>query len=786
MSSTVHRGAARGRSRSRKASTPVRSGAVDQWYEYEDDHGGFAAGYADPDGYRATAAGSASRTAHGDPHRWGGGPDDGYVDDSYSGYDHPSYGQGYSGRGYSGYSDYDHPDDSYREGGTSGRDGYVHDQDEYVHDTDGHQLDRGRVGGRRPGWSSNQRRGRRPVRTGSRQPPAPRGRTGGPGGTTAHPSARSSARPAARPAARVAASRPPMRLGSPRRRLRVSVVVLCAALVVLAGRLTQLQAFQASTYAERAEQQRLRTVALPAVRGVITDRSGATLAQDVEARAVYADPHDVTDAKAVATALAPLLGVPADTLQPKLAGSGRFAYLARGLDPAVGKAVTDLRLPGIGVLEERRRLYPSGTLASNVVGFTTIGDNEMIVGSGGIESAYDRVLRGTDGLRRVEVDPAGRMIPSAASRESDPVPGSSVRLTLDRDIQWAAQQALAEAVRTTHADGGSVVAMVPNTGDILAMVDAPGYDPNKVATADPGTLKNRATQDVYEPGSVNKVITMAAAIDRGLITPETPVTVPPNMRIAGRTFTDAEPHGVEHLTAAGVLARSSNLGTIQIAHRLGPAGLESALRDFGLGARTALRFPGESAGILRPAAEWDVQQAATISYGQGMSATAIQMASVYATIANGGVRVAPRLVDSTISPDGAVRATPRQPGVRVISEATAATVSQMLESVTTDSGTAPLAAIDGYRVAGKTGTAQRVGPTGRYDGYVASFVGFAPADQPRVVVEVVLDNPRDGHFGGTVAAPVFQRVMTFALTTLGVPPSGTSAPKLVLDLDAGR
>uniref|UniRef100_UPI001EF66E7C peptidoglycan D,D-transpeptidase FtsI family protein n=2 Tax=Frankia sp. Cj3 TaxID=2880976 RepID=UPI001EF66E7C len=591
---------------------------------------------------------------------------------------------------------------------------------------------------------------------------------------------------ARRPPPRTGPARPPLRLGSPRRRLRAAVVILCLLLIVLAGRLTQLQAFQASTYARRAEQERLHIAALPAVRGVITDRGGAVLAQDVDARSVYADPRNITDARAVANLLAPILQVPADALVAKFRSSGRFVYLARGLDPAVGATVTKLQLAGIGVLEERRRLYPSGSLASNVVGFTTVGDNDVLVGGGGIEGAYDRVLRGIDGARRVEMDPAGRPIPSAASRESDPVPGSSVRLTLDRDIQWAAQGAIADAVRATQADGGSVVVMVPGSGDILAMADAPDYDPNKIASADPSTLKNRATQDVYEPGSVNKVITMAAAIDRGLISPETPVTVPSSMRIAGQTFMDAEPHGVEHLTAAGVLARSSNLGTIQIASRIGSANLETALRAFGLGSKTGLRFPGESAGILKPSSAWDPQQAATISYGQGMSATAIQMASVYATIANGGVRVAPRLVESTTSPDGAVHTTPRDPGTRVVAASTATTISQMLEAVATDSGTAPLAAIDGYRVAGKTGTAQRLGPSGHYSGYVASFVGFAPADQPRVVVEVVLDNPRDGHFGGTVAAPVFQKVMTFALATLAVPPPGTTAPRFVLDRDARR
>ncbi|WP_250279675.1 penicillin-binding protein 2 [Frankia sp. Cppng1_Ct_nod] len=591
--------------------------------------------------------------------------------------------------------------------------------------------------------------------------------------------------PARRPP-RARVSRPPMRLGSTRRRLRATVVILCALLVVLAGRLTQLQGFQASAYAKRAEKQRTNIVTLDAARGVIADRSGATLAQDVDARSVYGDPSNVTDARAVATALSPLLKVPVDTLVTKLLGSGRFVYLARGLEPAVGKEVAGLRLSGIGVLEERRRMYPSGSLASNVVGFTTVGDNGVLVGGGGIEGAYDRLLRGTDGVRRVEVDPAGRPIPSGSSREKDPVPGSGVRLTLDRDVQWAAQNAIAEAVRTTQADGGTVVVMEPATGNILAMADAPDYDPNRIGAANPATLKNRATQDVYEPGSVNKVITMAAAIDRGLISADTPVTVPSNLRIAGQTFTDAEPHATEYLTATGVLARSSNIGTILIARKLGSANLEGALRAFGLGSRTALRFPGESAGLLTPSSAWDPQQAATIAYGQGMSATAIQMASVYATIANGGVRVPPRLVDSTTSPDGIVHTTPREPGTRVISESTAATLSQMLEAVTSDSGTAPLAAIPGYRVAGKTGTAERVGPAGHYNGYVASFVGFAPADQPKVVVEVVLDNPRDGHFGGTVAAPVFKKVMSFALATMAVPPTGTTGPKLTIDLGASR
>jgi cell division protein FtsI (penicillin-binding protein 3) len=554
-------------------------------------------------------------------------------------------------------------------------------------------------------------------------------------------------------------------------------------LLVLGARLTQLQGFTASKYAQQAAQQRTRTITLPAARGVIMDRDGQTLAQDMDARAVYADPAVVSDPAAEAAALASLLKIDRAELQAKMTKRTRFIYLARGLDPTAGAAVGRLRLPGVFVVEERRRTYPSHSVASNVVGFTRLGDSDTLVGNGGIELAYDNVLRGRDGVRRQETDPSGRQIPAAQSVERDPVAGSAIRLTIDRDIQWDAQTAIAAQVAATQADGGTIVVMNPHTGDILAMADAPQFDPNNVGSADPRALGNRSTGAVYEPGSVNKVITMAAAIDRGLITPSTPVTVPPRLERGGRPFVDAEPHGTEHLTAAGVLAHSSNIGTILISEQVGTAKLEQTMRAFGLGARTALGFPGESRGLL-PASPWSATQSATIPYGQGMSATALQMASVYATVANGGVRVAPRLVDAVGAAGGTVRPVARTPGTRVVSARTAAALTQMLEAVATDAGTAPAAEVPGYRVAGKTGTANRVDPScGCYQGYVSSFIGFAPADDPQVVVEVVLDNPKNGHFGGQVAAPVFQRVMTFALASLGVAPAGTKPPNLVLDLD---
>ncbi|MBL7546780.1 penicillin-binding protein 2 [Frankia sp. AgB1.9] len=581
--------------------------------------------------------------------------------------------------------------------------------------------------------------------------------------------------------------RPPRRragraLASSRRRLRIGVVVMTLLLFALAARLTQLQGFSAANYARQAERQRTQVVNLPAVRGEITDRDGATLAEDVDARSVYADPSLVDDQAVTAAKLSPLVGLPAATIEQKLADRKlRFAYIARGLTPDVGNRVEALELKGVGVLPERRRVYPNGTVASNVVGYTKFGDKDLLQGNGGIEFAYDSVLRGQDGTRRLQTDPAGREIPSAPSSEKAPVEGKDLRLTLDEDIQWDAQQAIAAGVAQTQADAGTIVIMNPSTGDILAMADAPDFDPNNVGQANPAALGNLATGYAYEPGSVNKIITMAAALDRGEITDTTPVTVPADIRRGGVTIRDAEPHGTLQLTAAGVLAHSSNIGAVLISEKVGSAGLEATMRAFGLGRPTGLDFPGESGGQLASSSTWSASQAATVSYGQGMSATALQMATVYATIANGGVRMTPRLVDAVGSSSGAMVPTPRAPGVRVVSARTASTLSDMLEQVTTSNGTGPAAAVPGYRVAGKTGTAYRIDPTcGCYRGYVSSFIGFAPADHPRVVIAVVLDNPKTSYFGGTSAAPVFQKVMTFALATLGVPPSSAAAPSLPL------
>jgi len=553
----------------------------------------------------------------------------------------------------------------------------------------------------------------------------------------------------------------------------LALVVVLAVLVVVAGRLVQLQGLEATAYAAQSEKQRLRTVTLPAARGEISDRNGHPLALTVDARAVYADPRLVVDPAATARALAPVLHEPADVLAKKLAKPGHFVYLARGQELSVGHRVSALKLAGVATVPEFRRVHPGKDLAANVVGFTGT-DNH---GLAGMELAYDKLLAGRDGTQTTEVDHAGRVIPSGDHHEQQAVPGRSVSLTIDRDMQWVAQQTLAAKVAETKARGGTVVVLDPRTGELLALATAPTLDADDPGKAPAEARGNPAVSDVYEPGSVNKVITAAAALDAGIVTPDSAITVPPQLKVADKMFTDAEAHGTEQLTFTGVLAKSSNIGTIEVAQRLGKQSLFDYLTRFGLGSTTGTGFPGESAGILPRPADWSGSQAGTIPIGQGVSVTSLQVASVFATIANGGVRVAPRLVRGTTGAAGQfVPALPAS-GTEVVTPATASQLTMMMEAVTSNEGTAPAARIEGYRVAGKTGTAKRVDPAcSCYRGYTASFVGFAPADAPQLVVEVVLQDPQTEVFGGAVAAPVFHDVMAFALTSRGVAPTGTPAP----------
>jgi cell division protein FtsI (penicillin-binding protein 3) len=571
------------------------------------------------------------------------------------------------------------------------------------------------------------------------------------------------------PAARAGRRRP-----SAQRRIQLICIFTLMVLSLIGGRLVQLQGVDRTAYTAMAIKQRLHTVALSAPRGPILDRTGRPLAETVDARDVYADPSKVRDPAAEATALAPVLGFSVRSIRTALSGRTTFVYLARQTTPSVANAAMALQLPGIGVLPSTRRVYPDGTLASNVVGFA----NTDGTGLAGLEYSFQKLLAGHDGERTFEAGLSGSQIPDGHDVVRPAVPGDGLQLTLQSDIQWKAQQAITAQVRALHADSGTVIVMNPRNGQLLAMAVAPGFDANNPAGSPLSAGQDPAISDVYEPGSVNKVITMSAALQEHVVTPLSPFVIPPELHYAGFTFHDAELHGTERLTLTGILAQSSNIGTIEVARELGAARLYHYLSAYGFGAPTGVGLPGDGSGLLPPLANWTPSTLPTVSFGQGVGVTALQVASVYATIANSGVRVTPNLIAARIDSAGRRHPTAAPTRRRIITTHVAHELSDMLEAVTTAEGTAPLARISGYRIAGKTGTAQRPNGHGGYSGYTSSFVGYAPADNPKLLVEVVLQNPRRGHFGGLVAAPVFHAVMSFALQTLRIPPTGTKRPHI--------
>ncbi|WP_103528127.1 penicillin-binding protein 2 [Streptomyces sp. SM12] len=601
-------------------------------------------------------------------------------------------------------------------------------------------------------------------------------------------------RPAARPGE-------PLRLSNPRPRLRLVGLGLTLIMVVFTVRLVQVQAVDATTYADKAQVNRYVTVPIAAQRGDITDRNGTALATTVDAYDIIADPSlfteehtETDDAPAQAAALlAPIL----DQDEERLAGlldnpDSQYAVLARQQTPQAWTQIQDLRrtlaervtdgtghqvLTGVFREKNPKRVYPGGELAAGVLGFV----NNEGVGGGGIEAQLNPDLAGEDGTMRY-AQSGGRRVPTAGSSEQPAVPGTDIELTIDRDMQWAAQSAISAQVDASAADGGYVVVQDVRTGEVLAMASAPGYDPGAYGRAEPGTLGNPALSDAFEPGSTSKIISMAAVLEEGAAAPDTHVTVPNRLPRADRAFADDHDHETYHLTLAGVLAKSSNIGTILATETLSDSQpeanriLHSYLSDFGFGRPTGLAFPGETSGILAPPDTWNASQQYTVPFGQGLSVNALQAASVYSTVAGGGERIAPTLVRGTTGPDGQYQEAAEPERERVISERTSRLLTAMLETVVSDEewGTGGAARIPGYRVAGKTGTSNRVDPeTGRYNGYTASFAGFAPADDPRVTVYCAVQNPtKGGYYGSQVCGPVFRQVMEFSLKALQVPPTG--------------
>ncbi|MFE7174611.1 peptidoglycan D,D-transpeptidase FtsI family protein, partial [Streptomyces sp. NPDC057616] len=619
--------------------------------------------------------------------------------------------------------------------------------------------------------------------------------------------------PGARPARRPAPGRPTapkiLRLGSPRPRLRMVSLALTLVLIAFVVRLLQVQAVDASAYAAKAEQNRYVGHVLAAERGGITDRNGVALATSVDAYDITADPTmfnrkqlKVDDGPEQAAALlAPILGVDQETIVKKLRPKNkdlRYVLLARRQTPQVWTQIKDLKsaltakgetdrstvnvLAGVFADPSSKRVYPNGDLAAGLLGWVNLDGK----GGGGVEQQFNGDLAGKDGKIRY-AQSGGRLVPTAGSAETPAVPGSDVELTIDRDIQWAAQNAITQQVAKSKADRGYVIVQDTRTGEILAMANSPGFDPNDLSKASSSALHNWAVEDAFEPGSTAKIMSMAAVLQQNVATPLTHVVVPNRLHRGDRLFKDDIDHETWNLTLNGVLAKSSNIGTILATGQLGKTQaqanrvLYSYLRKFGIGSYSGLDVPGETKGILAPPGKWSTSQQYTIPFGQGVSVNAMQAASVYSTIANGGVRVEPTLVRGTKGPDGRFTPAAKPRKTRVVSARTAKTLAQMLESVVDDQeGTGTKARIPGYRVAGKTGTANRVDPaTGKYRGYTSSFAGFAPADNPRVTVYCAIQNATSGsYFGGQICGPIFKQVMEFALKTLQVPPTGAKAANL--------
>ena len=625
-----------------------------------------------------------------------------------------------------------------------------------------------RAGGRGTVGRVSERAGTVPHR---RPPHDPAGRRAGVAPRPTASAARTGGRPpgAGGPGPTVVASRP---------RMIALIVVLVLVLVTFTGRLVYVQGIAGPELAQEARENRMTTARVLGARGEITDANGVVLATSVERYHVTVNQKQVATYRArgtsegldgaagVASRLAPLLGMNAAELGGRLVGDRGYVIVARDVLPDVAREVRALRLDGVGVEKVADRVYPKGTVAGNIVGFV----NSNGTGLQGLEYALDADLKGAEGEDRYERGKGGQPIPGGQQEATPAQNGRSARLTIDSDLQWKAEEELRAKVAETGADGGTVVVMRPRTGEVLALAESTAFDPN--APGDQATTAlSKSVSEVFEPGSTSKVVTMAAALEAGVVGPTDRFEVADRWTTPhGETIKDSHDHGVEKLTATGVFAESSNVGTVLIGQRLSKEQRHQYLSAFGFGTRTGIEMPGESPGILHPVDKWQGRDEYAVLFGQAVSVNALQAASVFATIANDGVRVPPRLIAGWTSPDGQYAPVAREPGTQVVSPQTAQTVLSMMESAV-DEGTGGDAAIAGYRVAGKTGTAQRFNPSG----FTASFIGVAPVDDPQVVTAVILHNPRSSIFGGTVAAPVFSTVTSYALQQLGVAPSGTPA-----------
>ena len=560
---------------------------------------------------------------------------------------------------------------------------------------------------------------------------------------------------------------PPRRRSRSPGRLIALFLLLSLTYVAMAGRLVVLQVVEGPAYARLAADQRERVIEFAGRRGAILDRDGQALAVSVDMKTIYADPYFVEGARRTAARLAPVLGDRADAgeLAAKLTEEARYVYLARQIPAEVADRVEALNLPGIYSETEPKRFYPGGRVASHVIGFVDVDGK----GLAGVELQYQQVLEGRPGRMTIEQDPQGRPLPQADSSYQEPRQGRELFLTIDKELQYFTEATLAEAAKAYDASGGSAVVMRPSSGEILAMANVPDFDPNDAGGYAESAHRNRAVTDLYEPGSAFKAVTVSAALDAGTVTPRRKFLVPASWPYAGEVFNDSHVHPTERMRVIDIITESSNVGTIKIGLEFDDGVFRRYVRDFGFGSPTGLDFPAEQPGLVPDSESWTGSTEATVPIGQGIAVTPMQMASAYSTIANEGVWVEPKLLLSTVDSAGRISSSPPA-SRRVISEGAIDDATKMLTRVV-DMGTGVAAQIQGYDVAGKTGTAQKPLPTGGYgNSYVGSFAGFAPARDPEIAVVVMLDEPTP-IWGGLTAAPTFRTIAEFALSHLRVAPT---------------
>jgi cell division protein FtsI/penicillin-binding protein 2 len=570
----------------------------------------------------------------------------------------------------------------------------------------------------------------------------------------------------------------------PRRRSRWLLVLLALWGTAVLSRLVQVQVAQGSRYRARAQRQQERRVEVSPRRGSIVDRNGRELAVSVECSSVYAIPEKIRHPEAAAKTLAALLDLDPEELSQRLSRDVGFVWVRRKIDAPLAERVRQLQLPGVQLVTETRRFYPKGSLAAALLGYVGTDDR----GLGGLEYSYDAEIRGKSGEVIALTDARKSRYGEAEAPGRPPEEGASLELSIDSGVEFAVERELAAAVAQHGARSGTAVLLDPWTGEIVAMATAPTFDPNRFNRFPPEARRNRAIADAYEPGSTFKIVTGSIALEKHRISLDEVIeTGDGTIRVGNTTISEADRHRYGGLTLAGIFEHSSNVGIIRVGLRLGPRLLYDGATAFGAGRATGVDLPGENAGLFRPLSRWSGLSAASISMGQEVSLTALQLARITAVVANGGHLVSPRVVRRVILPDGRVERPETPAPVRILSEQTAAALARILAGVV-ERGTGTPAAIPGFTVAGKTGTAQKAGPGGYLPGrYVPNFVGFVPVESPRLVGVVILEEPQGRYYyARDVAAPVFARILSQALSILRIAPEEQRVPATALAASSGR